>query len=638
MAQIIADRVKETSTTTGTGAFTLAGAMTGFIAFSSVCANGDTAYYAIQSVDSSGNPTSDWETGLGTWGTGGILTRTIVLASSNSNTAVSFSSGTKHVWIDAPAKFLKSLIVGVTDVSASGYGETLTLPDATTLTVGADFSYKNNSPYDKRVKDNSGTVLGFIPAWATVQAVCQNISSAAGIWQISQISKMGMVAERTMVDSFGSTALNVSTVILDSDRQFIACWGSSCYGIIYNKTTNTWGNEVLLRSSLDGAIFIKSATDQILMLDGLNTSTTLNMTVLSISGTTITVNTSVPKTLAGNFTSFGDLIAVGTSWVVSFLRATTAAGHIAITISGTTPSAGSESSLSGTAIAAHLYANTSSTYTCVSSTSGNLYAKTNSLSGTTITTGTENNIVISNSTFRTMMMSSGRIAIMTINSTSVGGFISVSGTVPTISTAALSSGNFTVGSNDWIAVSSSKVLCMMGGSTGVVYFNNLIDSSGTASAGTAINLTGTSISGNFNYILDISGNTVRATTQYVSGTTNNVIVCKIDASGTSPTATYKSQLMANGSGSAPPLNPYSTSALRGGAIHPSIVPSGSGTIIPSGIERPYSFYFTDTVSIIPNATWIGINGLQIGSHSRNEGWVFSGTTGYRMLSKIEVAP
>jgi hypothetical protein len=98
MAHIVADRVKETTTTTGTGAVTLAGAATGFLAFSAVCANNDTTYYCIQ-----GQTGSEWEVGLGTWATGGTLTRTSILASSNSGSVVTLSSGTKDVFITVPA-------------------------------------------------------------------------------------------------------------------------------------------------------------------------------------------------------------------------------------------------------------------------------------------------------------------------------------------------------------------------------------------------------------------------------------------------------------------------------------------------------------------------------------------------------
>lgn len=103
MALIIADRVLETSTTTGTGAYTLAGAVTGFRAASTVCANADTFYYYAEDVNAYGVPTGGWETGLGTWGTGNILTRTTIHASSNANAAVSWAAGTRRIAIGITA-------------------------------------------------------------------------------------------------------------------------------------------------------------------------------------------------------------------------------------------------------------------------------------------------------------------------------------------------------------------------------------------------------------------------------------------------------------------------------------------------------------------------------------------------------
>lgn len=95
MAHIAEDRVQETSTTTGTGNLTLAGAVTGFRTFASVMANNDTCWYAI--VDSTNNA---WETGLGTFVSATpALARTTVLESSNAGAAVSFAAGTKNVFI-----------------------------------------------------------------------------------------------------------------------------------------------------------------------------------------------------------------------------------------------------------------------------------------------------------------------------------------------------------------------------------------------------------------------------------------------------------------------------------------------------------------------------------------------------------
>ena len=99
MALVVADRVKETTTSTGTGAISLAGAEPNFRTFSSVLSDADTTYYAI--IDDSNLA---FEVGLGTYASSGnTITRTTVLSSSNSNNAVNFSAGTKDVFINYPA-------------------------------------------------------------------------------------------------------------------------------------------------------------------------------------------------------------------------------------------------------------------------------------------------------------------------------------------------------------------------------------------------------------------------------------------------------------------------------------------------------------------------------------------------------
>ena len=98
MALIQADRVKETSTSTSTGNFSLAGAVTGFRTFASVMATNDVCYYTI--ADQSG---SNWEVGLGTFTSPSTLARTIVFSSSNNNALVNFGAGTKDVFITYPA-------------------------------------------------------------------------------------------------------------------------------------------------------------------------------------------------------------------------------------------------------------------------------------------------------------------------------------------------------------------------------------------------------------------------------------------------------------------------------------------------------------------------------------------------------
>jgi hypothetical protein len=90
MPLVIADRVRETSTTTGTGTLTLDGAVSGYQTFSTAIGNTNTCYYTITLG-------SAWEIGIGTV-SAGQLARTTVLKSSNSGAAVDFGAGAKDVF------------------------------------------------------------------------------------------------------------------------------------------------------------------------------------------------------------------------------------------------------------------------------------------------------------------------------------------------------------------------------------------------------------------------------------------------------------------------------------------------------------------------------------------------------------
>ena len=102
MALVINDRVKETSTTTGTGVFSIGNAVTGFETFSAGVGNSNTTYYCIAHQDQ-----DEFEVGLGTLnGDSSTLTRTTVISSSNSDSAVNFSAGTKDIFCTIPASKL----------------------------------------------------------------------------------------------------------------------------------------------------------------------------------------------------------------------------------------------------------------------------------------------------------------------------------------------------------------------------------------------------------------------------------------------------------------------------------------------------------------------------------------------------
>jgi hypothetical protein len=100
MALIIKDRVKEGTTSTGTGSISLASSSATFDTFASVMTDGDTTYYAIVHTSSG---VDEWEVGLGTWNTGNTLSRTTVLSGSGGTSAVNFSAGTKDVFMTYPS-------------------------------------------------------------------------------------------------------------------------------------------------------------------------------------------------------------------------------------------------------------------------------------------------------------------------------------------------------------------------------------------------------------------------------------------------------------------------------------------------------------------------------------------------------
>jgi hypothetical protein len=122
MALALNDRVQETTNTTGTGTVTLIGAVPGYQSFA-VIGNGNTTYYCI-----AGQGTTEWEVGIGTYTSSGTtLARTTILASSNAGAVVSFSAGTKLVFVTYPSE--KSV-----NLDASGNANALGTPAAFTGT------------------------------------------------------------------------------------------------------------------------------------------------------------------------------------------------------------------------------------------------------------------------------------------------------------------------------------------------------------------------------------------------------------------------------------------------------------------------------------------------------------------------
>jgi hypothetical protein len=147
------DRVQETFATTGTGTISLGGAVTGYQAFSSVVANAGTCYYAATDG-------TNWEVGLGTYTTSGdTLARTTILASSNSGSAVSWSAGTKNIWLDIPASYL----------TAGVSGASMVLLGSATASNSASVSLTIPTGYDHLILE----IEGLVPATGSTSVQLQ---------------------------------------------------------------------------------------------------------------------------------------------------------------------------------------------------------------------------------------------------------------------------------------------------------------------------------------------------------------------------------------------------------------------------------------------------------------------------------
>ena len=167
MALVLKDRVKETTTTAGTGTVTLAGAAAGFQSFAAV-GNGNTTYYAI--VDAA---TGDWEVGIGTYtASGTTLSRTTVLSSSTGGTLVPFAAGTKDVFCTYPSE--KSVYLDAAGIVAQlSFGAiTATSAALTTGTITAQ-PVNNTDIVNKQYADAIATGIHFHEAvrYATTAAL-----------------------------------------------------------------------------------------------------------------------------------------------------------------------------------------------------------------------------------------------------------------------------------------------------------------------------------------------------------------------------------------------------------------------------------------------------------------------------------
>jgi len=191
MALVLNDRVKETTTTTGTGTLTLAGAVTGFETFAAGVGNNNTTYYAVTLPG-----TAEFEVGLGTLSSdSSTIARSTIISSSNSDSAVNFSAGTKTIFCTIPAS--KSVFL-----DASG-----------NATLGADLSVGDDLTVNGGVielRSNSGSV-------GQLKLYCETSNNHA---QTISPQPHSLAATNTLTLPGGSTIGNSNaTLVSDTGTQ-----------------------------------------------------------------------------------------------------------------------------------------------------------------------------------------------------------------------------------------------------------------------------------------------------------------------------------------------------------------------------------------------------------------------------------
>jgi len=144
MAFVLSDRIKETTTTTSTGTYTLGGAVSGFETFTANLSNGDTTYYCCTDG-------TDFEVGLGTFTSSGTtLARTTIISSSNSNNAVNWSSGSRDIFCTLP---------GSKAIAKDGNGDVILADDEEIkIGTGGDLRIFHNGT-NSIIRDDNGFLL-----------------------------------------------------------------------------------------------------------------------------------------------------------------------------------------------------------------------------------------------------------------------------------------------------------------------------------------------------------------------------------------------------------------------------------------------------------------------------------------------
>jgi len=297
MALVISDRVKETTTTTGTGTYTLGGAVAGFETFTANLSNSDTTYYCCTDG-------TDFEVGLGTFTSSGTtLARTTVISSSNSNNAVSWSSGTRTLFCTLPAT--KTIVLDASGNASVGGTVTATGTSVfTNLDISGDVDIDGTLEADAITVN--GTALNTVIAGVTVtNATNATNSSHVLVTDNESTSEENLI---TFVEDATSSTGNVG---LEMDGN-----------LSYNPSSGTI-TATIFKGNIDA---VDGDFDGTLEADAITVGGTALATV--IAGTTVTTATNA------NHVSVADNENTNEENLIPFIEDASATGNVGLESDG----------------------------------------------------------------------------------------------------------------------------------------------------------------------------------------------------------------------------------------------------------------------------------------------------------------
>lgn len=515
---------------------------------------------------------------------------------------------------------LTSASSGAQSITTTTFGQTVTLPDATTMTKAAcTFNIRNAGGYPLRVVDAAGTLYGYIYPQNDATVGLADNSTSAGVWTISGLEPVALTGQVFFGSSIASTTSfsYLSSATLDTTRTiftFSPTGASQTYAVVYDSSTNTCGSLVLL--SAGGAYAQAYAISSSSALVTYNQSSVLSARVLSISGTTITANTQYTSAGSqiggyGSSATVSPILLVGSTYVLKFYDNGGSVNKvIGMTVSGTVITFGTAVQLSGNLTSClGILPNTASSFVTFSNNGSTLYIDPFTVSGTTLTIGTTTGQNIGGPSYRVVpATTSGRYwalytnASLTLNVS----LATVAANNVTFSTSSGLFGGTAFSSTDpvnkaGIGVLGNKLVLGIADNTNM-YVNILTDSSGTISTGTAVT---TSLGvGTTQLVLhNLTGNTANFAQNQNSQITQYVV----DASGASPTLSRIQTINLGSGGTSLP----NASVYDGGVASyqysnstsyyvPPVTTASRGMVLNNGnmYVKPYMFQIPVTLCVL----------------------------------------